>query len=118
MVGGDHPPIQTSVESVAAQATRRRLRTSTSIRLVRDFRLRCAGKAFDPFLVITVECTGMLAPEFLKEPRALLRFFGQHMAAIGCRSDDPAVVRARSGNVAIDCCRPCQPAEGFALRHD
>jgi hypothetical protein len=33
-------------------------------------------KAFDPFLVIAVERTGILPPEFLKKERALLRLLG------------------------------------------
>jgi hypothetical protein len=73
-----------------------------SVRRFRHFRLCGAGEAFDPVLVIAVEGTGMLSPEFLEEKGTLLRFLGQHVTAIVRRRDYPAVVSARTGFVAVD----------------
>src|ERR1700691_1211921 len=77
-----------------------------------------ARKAFNPFLVIAVERTGILPPEFLEEEGALLRFLAQQVTACVRWSDDPAVIGARTGLVAVDQCRPREPAAGHALRHD
>jgi hypothetical protein len=41
---------------------------------LRCFSLCCTRKAFNPFLVIAVERTGILPPELLEEERPLLRF--------------------------------------------
>jgi hypothetical protein len=40
------------------------------------FSFSLARKAFDPFLVIAVERTGILAPDLLEEEGALLRLLG------------------------------------------
>ena len=43
---------------------------------LRCFSLCCTRKAFNPFLVIAVERTGILTPEFLEKVGALLRLLG------------------------------------------
>src|SRR5439155_8550978 len=55
--------------SVGADAGRLRLQDNVSSCRLRDLRLRCAGEAFDPFLVIAVERAGMFAPELLEDGR-------------------------------------------------
>src|SRR5947208_16839031 len=82
--------------SVAADAGRLTLQDNVSSCRLRHFGLRCAGEAFDPFLVIAVERAGMFAPELLEEPGALLCFLSQHMAAMVRRRDDPGTRSNRS----------------------
>src|SRR4051794_32822519 len=89
----------------------------TSARPLGSIRFRCARKAFDPFLMITVERAGMLVPEFVEEEGALLRLFGQHMTTTVRGSDDPTVI-GRRGLVAVDYRRPRESAAGHVLRHD
>lgn len=59
----------------------------------------------------------MFVPEQVEKPLLLLRFLGEHMAVIFRESDDPAVVRARVGRVAVDRRRPRDPAEGLEFSH-
>lgn len=59
----------------------------------------------------------MFVPEQIEKPLLLLRFLGEHMAVIFRESDDPAVVRARVGRVAVDLRRPRDPAEGLEFSH-
>ncbi|CAG6398483.1 hypothetical protein SCOCK_70167 [Actinacidiphila cocklensis] len=83
----------------------------------RDLSFCGTGETFDPVLVIAVERAGMLVAEFLEEEGALLRFLGQHVTTISRGRDHPAVVRARTGFVAVDRRLPREPGEGLVLRH-
>ena len=77
-----------------------------------------ARKAFDPFLVIAIERTGILAPQFLEEEGALLRLLRSHMTTIARGRDDPAVAGARTDLVTVDWRRPGEPSAGQTFRHD